>query len=134
VKAAHGVPAAHHDRTGGPHRTAKATPPAARAARTVATPPRVIAPALHVTASRRPAQPAKERAARRPAHLPLVPLAHRFSGTTQEGSAAGGGGFGVVLALVLALLLAGPAGPGEPVAALRQRARAAMGRRLEHPG
>jgi hypothetical protein len=134
VTAAPAAPAAHHDRSSGPHRTVKATRRATAVARTVATPRPVIAPAPHVTAPRRAAQPVRERAERRPARLPVVPLAHRFSGPTQEGSAVGGGGFALVLALVLALLLAGPAGLGEPVAALRQRARAAMGRRLEHPG
>jgi hypothetical protein len=54
----------------------------------------------------------------------------------QDAAATGGGGGGTALflALVLAFLLAGPAGPGEPIAALRQRARAALGGRLEHPG
>jgi hypothetical protein len=40
----------------------------------------------------------------------------------------------LALALLLTFLLAGPAGPGELIAALRQRARAALGGRLEHPG
>jgi hypothetical protein len=49
-------------------------------------------------------------------------------------ASSGSGGTALFLALVLAFLFAGPAGPGEPIAALRQRARAALGGRLEHPG
>jgi hypothetical protein len=107
------------------------------AAQTAAAPLITSAPAIapRPATTARTARPAAPRATRRaPARRPTGPPAHRLADFTQEGAASGGGGTALFLALVLAFLLAGPAGPGEPVAALRQRARAAMGRRLEHPG
>jgi hypothetical protein len=112
-------------------RTAAAAPVARTAAAPLITAPAIASP----PAATRTARPAARRAVRRaPARRPAAPPAHRIADFSPEGAASSGGGTALFFALVLAFLLAGPAGPGEPVAALRQRARAAMGRRLEHPG
>jgi hypothetical protein len=123
--------------------------PAARHHHAVATPHGSSAPArlpLITTASATTATPAAAPEPRAQAprpkvakpqperRSPWVPPAHRFADFTQDAGSAGGGGITLFIALALALLFAGPAGPGEPVAALRQRARAALGGRLEHPG
>jgi hypothetical protein len=65
-------------------------------------------------------------------HLPPLPAPSLSLGGL---SAAGtGGAAGFPLALVLALLLLGPAGPTELVTVVRRRAAAGIGGRLERPG
>jgi hypothetical protein len=128
----------HHHRSARPHR-APHVRPAAHVARTGTTSRPLITsiapPAAQPAPAHRATRPARARADRPPrGRPPVAPPAHRFADFSQAGGGSGGDGFALFLALVLAFLLAGPAGPGEPVVALRQRARAALGGRLEHPG
>jgi hypothetical protein len=131
-------PARHHHRSARPHRTAPVSPAAAPARTGPAPRPLLTAAPESAPApgiAHRGAPPVKAHRARHPqARRPVAPPAHRLADITQAGTASGDGGAALFLALVLALLLAGPAGPGEQVASLRRRARAAFGGRLEHPG
>jgi hypothetical protein len=127
-------PAARHHRPARAHRTAPVGP-ATYVAATGAPARPLITSAPRPASAHHAAPPARAHRPRHPqARLPVAPPAHRLTDVTQAGTASGDGGAALFLALVLALLLAGPAGPGELIAALRRRARAAVGGRLEHPG